>query len=460
MADHNRQARRRGRETKVMHGTLVLAAALATARGEVGEGPPQGSAPAQHAAAPPPAYVERGDAVEAPYRTYADRLRRAYEALSARVEREAPQLAAALRGPPPTPVRAGYQILPKLVADVPAPAAPPRATSAHYSWPWTEQLIERDTHELDGFEAELTRATSLGLAERTPAYEKLVPAYRRLADSQHTIDAHIHYNRLWQSAIATEKPAYDRLTALHAAVLERQAVQDALGASDDAAFRGTLAGIPGVDPAGPRDAIEIQLRERETRLSREIRAATGALGPPPFVRGEHPHAHVWVIRVPVYTDIDDRAFLHACRHAVESAWRVRDGEDSFRVRLAISRIPASRLYARPVPRQGDSIDVNAHAALFPAGGGVLTTGAALTHVAAGRCIALGPHDLAPHTLAHEFGHVLGFKDVYFRGYRDLGADGYEVMEVIADPDDIMGAPGFGPVRRHHFETLLGSAAPR
>jgi hypothetical protein len=44
-------------------------------------------------------------------------------------------------------------------------------------------------------------------------------------------------------------------------------------------------------------------------------------------------------------------------------------------------------------------------------------------------------------LAHEFGHVLGLRDAYFRGYRDLGADGYQVMEVVADPDDIMGAPG-------------------
>ena len=36
------------------------------------------------------------------------------------------------------------------------------------------------------------------------------------------------------------------------------------------------------------------------------------------------------------------------------------------------------------------------------------------------------------------------------------ADGYLVMEVIADPEDIMGAPGSGPVLRRHFERILGT----
>ncbi|HYY25615.1 MAG TPA: hypothetical protein VE689_09005, partial [Candidatus Udaeobacter sp.] len=51
-------------------------------------------------------------------------------------------------------------------------------------------------------------------------------------------------------------------------------------------------------------------------------------------------------------------------------------------------------------------------------------------------------------------HILGFKDAYFRGYKDLGKDGFQVMEVVADPDDIMGAAGTGAVLRSHFEKLL------
>src|SRR5205814_3296553 len=131
--------------------------------------------------------------------------------------------------------------------------------------------------------------------------------------------------------------------------------------------------------------------------------------------------------VALYTNGEGRKYWHASRRAVQSVWRLSEGGDTFRVRLAIAYLAARRLYReRPAPQVGDQIDLGAHAALFPQAGAVLTTGANTTHFAARRCIAVAPHDLAPHVLAHEFGHVVGFKDVYFRGYRDLGEDGFEV----------------------------------
>jgi hypothetical protein len=83
-------------------------------------------------------------------------------------------------------------------------------------------------------------------------------------------------------------------------------------------------------------------------------------------------------------------------------------------------------------------------------------GASLTHVNVRWSINIGPPDIAPRVPAHEFGHVLGFVDRYFRGYRDRGPDGYEVLEVITDPTDIMSAPGYGHAQRRHFEALLQS----
>jgi len=69
---------------------------------------------------------------------------------------------------------------------------------------------------------------------------------------------------------------------------------------------------------------------------------------------------------------------------------------------------------------------------------------------------LGPHSITPRVLAHEFGHILGFRDRYVRGYKDLAADGFEILEVLADPDDIMAVPGSGSVLLRHFEMLLES----
>jgi hypothetical protein len=320
-----------------------------------------------------------------------------------------------------------------MVADAPAPVQRPRATSAWYTWPWTEQLIARDLQKLEELEAEFSRSVALALEAQRAVYETVLAAYRPLAVHQRTIDAHIQYNRLWQPLIARDQPAYDRQTTLHDSVLERQAILDALSATDEAAFRKALSGIKGLDGAQTREAVESQLREREQGLAQKIHAATDAITPPSFLRVEHPTSHLWI---------------------VERVWQVQDGKEEFRVQLTITSVSAAELYGQQTaPRQGEAIDLQAHIARFPQGGGVLTTGANSIHVT-GRCIALAPHDLAPHVLGHEFGHVLGFQDVYFRAYKDLGADGYQVMEVVADPEDIMGNPGSGPVLRRHFARLI------
>jgi hypothetical protein len=123
------------------------------------------------------------------------------------------------------------------------------------------------------------------------------------------------------------------------------------------------------------------------------------------------------------------------------------------VQLSFTFVSAERLYTKGEnPPIASQIKLDRHLALFPSDGAILTTGALTTHVL-GRAIVLGPENLSGRLLAHEMGHILGFRDSYVRGYKDLGADGFQIMEVVADAKDIMAGADGGVVLPWHFETL-------
>jgi hypothetical protein len=268
----------------------------------------------------------------------------------------------------------------------------------------------------------------------------MVDDYRMLSANQKLIANHIEYNRLWQAEIARDRTGYDRQTALHDAVLERRAIQAALALAD-----------PVLVPT---------LRARSEALQAEIEEAARRLAMPDFVALEQVGPRRFVFSVPVYTDIEDDEFLDGFRKAVESLWRVAAPEGEFEVKLRIRKVPTAALYADgEAPARGAHLALDRHIGRFPPGGAVLTTGGNSTYVL-GRGINVGPPDIHPNIAAHEFGHILGFVDGYFRGYRDRGADGFEVLEVVTDPDDIMSAPGEGRVGLRHFQKILEAARRR
>ena len=173
--------------------------------------------------------------------------------------------------------------------------------------------------------------------------------------------------------------------------------------------------------------------------------------PAPFVRIEQPAAHEHLVTLPLYTDITDPAVFSRLsrRWKPTGAARGKEEGEEYPVRwrhdnragqLYCGRSARATTGARwTAPAIGETIDLAAHARRFPEDGALLTTGAASLQLAGSRALVLGPHDVSPRTLAHEFGHLLGFPDAYLRGYRDLGADGFEVLELVADQD------------RHHVE---------
>jgi tetratricopeptide (TPR) repeat protein len=386
-----------------------------------------GAAAAARAQAPPPelAYVVRGHQAEVHQHALKERLDRFHAKASMQLQRDAPDLLPALEVPPP--IAHGYEILPRIIADPPlGPLGKPHVVS--FSWPWSDTLISREMAKLEGLESELAAASQKPGDSRRAAYEAIVAGYKKAVDSRRVIDADIDYNWLWQRQIANARPFFDLLTARLNAEVEKEQRPPSPGTESEA---------PAID-----------------------------FSPPDFVRVDASAGRVRIVTVPFYTDILDSAAVESFRHAIESYWHVYDGQDEYRVLLTIRAIPPERLYCGPTedvraqaascapPAKGEHINLEGHVARFPSDGAVLTTGAESLQVTSGRAIVLGPHDVAPRTLAHEFGHVLGFLDAYLRGYKDLGADGFQVEEFVPNFEDIMASPGAGSVLVRHFRALI------
>lgn len=425
----------------------IVAALVAAALLFIIPYPEQVSQPRSFSSAP--LHVERSHSVQQHYNDHRKLLQTYFVALTRVFKANAPELLPLIE--PPNALHSGHQIAPKIIPDDLDLKVPTRAQSARYSWPWTDELIQRAMTEIDQSNNILARAWNLTGAARRKVYQDLARGYRQIRERQQNIEAHIQYNLLWQGEIAANRSSYDRETVLHDRVLERQAVLDILDAKR---FASNLAQQPlsRIAATGFID-VSTKLSEREKLLAAEIARATDHLTLPSYVSVRQPLERLWIVHVPFFTDLEDTGFVQSIQRHIERAWHLRSGDDEFRLELDFKHISTRELYNRSPLPHGNQLDIQEHLGLFPTQGAILTTGGAITHVL-GRAIVLGPHDIPSRVLAHEFGHVLGFKDMYFRGYKDLGKDGFQVMEVVADAHDIMGAPVTGAVLRRHYERLI------
>jgi len=364
----------------------------------------------------PAAYVREGDRVEQQFRSYRERLAQFFVELRTTIQRDvspgtaAPLLRQLEKAPPPVGVF-GYNLLPRIV-DIPQPPTPIRSFS--YSWPVTESYIRAEESRLDRAKSDLARLSIVSNEAKPVRLSDLVVQYRELIRNQGTVDQYIEYNRFWQRSIAEERKQYDRMTQVYWA-----------------------------------------LKSGNPDTASTIREVLGKPKAPRFVRVRRLGPDRVVLQARIYTDIDDDAYLSQVRTVIEETWQAEEAGTRYSVELDLRKVPPTELYrGRTIPVNGEHIDIEKHVSRFPGDGGVLTTGAEFTHGSVGRYVALGPGDLAPKTLAHEFGHILGFTDGYVRGYNDLGDRGFEILELTAFFDDIMSAPREGHVQATHFKLLM------
>jgi hypothetical protein len=362
-----------------------------------------------------PSYVLRGDQVERQFRLHTEQLDEFFVLLREIVTGAAPELLPELdlEDPPPEPGVYGYQLLPPIVDELDA-ASRESVSTFSYSWLITQRYIEGETRKLGAARSDLLELRASDGTITLNVLEESIDGYRTLVDNLETIDQYLQYNRFWQRAIAEDRSRFDRLTELYEMLAS--------------------------DTPDANEALGEFLGQPEV---------------PSYVDTDRSETGRTVLRLPVYTDIGDEAFLDEVEAGVERMWFVGDDDSGFALDIEFRRLSPAMVYATErTPERGDHIELSEHAARFPDDGAVLTTGAESTYGFVGAYVALGPGAITLRTLAHEFGHALGFADGYVRGYRDLGEQGFEILELTSAFDDIMSAPREGRVLPSHFEVMI------
>ena len=342
--------------------------------------------------------------------------------LLARAEVEDPAVAESLRDTPEPIAERGYRVLPRLQDDPGLAAVTPHKMvysleniSTAYAW------AIRDASVL----------ARIAVERPEEPLAPLVGRYERLRKKRQNLEEHIAYHAYWQDQVTLEAEFFAERNEILALVEEWHLIRE-----------------NGADPTR-REVVRREWSERlapfgATEGLTLERHADGAL----------------VLPVTVTTDIEDELFLARFEKAVEVAFSESAAalERRFRIALSIVRVQADELYPEGAPARASEIVEENHRARFPANALVLTTGAKSTHSYVGRTIQLGADPMPPRTLAHEFGHLLGFRDAYLRASTGdpTSAFGAQLVEWTGLLDDLMGDARRGRVTPEMIDRLIAA----
>lgn len=365
-----------------------------------------------------PPWQEKHKQLQLLRNTLFNRLENIQSTLVRRTRNKYPALLARLSLEPVEPRAYGYGLLPEIQDNAPFGTVSPNQTV--YSMRWLEgRLVE----ELENAESLFDRLSQVSdLESLVTRFEDLLKELRHLENS-------LSYQEQWQKSVAEYPGYFQKRNSLIAQFREIEALRR-------------------------NDGSEALI----TELSEQLRQEAVSFRPTPGLSLVNTDEGERVLPVTVCTDIEDKGFLQAFKQGVDEAFNQSLAARAHRFSLKLNwRVMAAQaLYPEGAPRHGDSINVETHLSLFKDCPLILTTGASSTHAQTGYYIALGTDPERRRTLAHEFGHLLGFEDAYLRGYTGDpdSVYGVEIVEWTGLTDDLMGNPGGGRVSSEMIETLL------
>jgi hypothetical protein len=313
-----------------------------------------------------------------------------------------------------TEIQGTYGQLPEVYVDQEYGAVFPMPVSKpnRFSWYQTAALAWEIMGQLDQIERHLSTYTVSGHSkeEGKKHFEQLLSEWNAM-NSQVIVLAHtIRYLSTWPPLLEAQQKEF---------LLQGQTPPN------ETLARGLFEGDP-----KHLEALRLLLRPR--RIVRQN-----------FLPAKLSEVPAGVISVPVSTDIRDRKFLKEFEGALMTHWN----QSSWAKNTAIS-FHIHWKFLKPNPKFAAKKEtLPEHLSHFPQDTAIITTGGFTTHVR-GSALVLGPGKVTPRTLAHEFGHLLGFNDCYLRTLTGQGVFGLAVLEWDNPfyPDDIMCDNNYGEPR--------------
>ncbi|HCO60848.1 MAG TPA: hypothetical protein DIT58_11745 [Porticoccaceae bacterium] len=324
------------------------------------------------------------------------------------------------------PRTTGYGLLP-VIEDNPPLATQTNPTQTFYSLEWLEGRFGEEDNNL----ALLLKQTH----EAETATKTLIDRFADTLASFRLLEDHLDYHEHWQQSVRRHPLYFQRKNELITLIRDWQAKIS----------------------AG-------QHSEQTTRLHKQIMEQAAPFRPTPGLHINTELNEGNVLALIVCTDIEDKDFLKRFQQSISDAYNQSLAAKTKRCAINLSWriVNATDLYQNAPPAIGESIDITEHRARFTGCPLVLTTGATSTFAQVGNFIALGTDPVFARTLAHEFGHLLGFEDAYVRGYEGKLREPYGVtlVEWSGLSNDLMGNSSAGQVSGEMIETLVSAYGPK
>jgi hypothetical protein len=340
--------------------------------------------------------------------------------LLSRVQKQDPELSELISLDPPKRRATGYRLLPEIREDAPRIAMMPVETL--YSLRWLEGRLDGELKEIAFLKESLRKEAEL---------DYLVSLFNDSWKRLRSLENHLGYHAKWQEAIR-QYPAYFR--DKNNLIVMTRAMK--------------LLMDNGVPP------------EQIADLRQHLLGKIAPFKPTRGLQLFHDDDGEMTLPVTVCTDIEDSQFLSTFKTAVREVFSQSPAALEYRFSIALKWriIRPEVLYGGNAPSRGAQINVAAHYALFVDCPLVITTGASSLNARVGERIFLSTEPVSRRTLAHEFGHLLGFEDAYLRGYDGNLEDiyGVTIVEWSGLSPDLMGDSDGGQVSSEMIETLIGA----